>query len=174
MRDCDESLFSDLRARIGRLIRTARYDEVVCDGLEGFNTTHDWCHYLIRSLTGPLGLRAFEHSLAGAPDAWTGANHHRVSLDDAALKRKLHAAGQYEELSKEVEESLREWGDRAFSLEVLRPIPALPRPPAPPGQPPFYEVFGDRRVREGAYPEVIRWETHLRPLVERVWDSSLD
>ena len=32
------------------------------------------------------------------------------------------------------------------------------------GSPPFYEVHGERRVRERAYSEVIRFRRHVEPL----------
>lgn len=168
----DPSLFTALRRRIADLILLSGYDHVVCDGLEGFNTAHDWCHYLVHSLASPLKLRAFEHSLASAPDAWVGANGPHSSLDDDALARKLRAAAEYPELAREVEGSLERWGMKAFNVEVLRPLVTRERPPAPPGNPPYYEVFGERRVREGAYSEVIRWQSHVRPLVESFWGSA--
>lgn len=172
MRARDQGLFNALKGQVAGLVRAGGYHEVVCDGLEGFNTAHDLCHYLAHSLAESLQLSVFEHSLVEAPDAWAGAHSLRLDLDHDALRRKLAAAAEYPELSLEVEGSLQKWGAGAFNVEVLQPVSASRRPPAPPGQPPYYEVFGERRVREGAYPEVIRWETHLRPLVEGIWDSE--
>lgn len=172
MRSLDLAFFSGERKRIEELIRLEDYDEVVCDGLEGFNTAHDWCHYMVHSLAGVLGLRAFDHSLVDAPEAGSAANSRRISLDGDALARKLRAASEYTELAGEVQASLERLGTRAFSLEVLRPIVTCTRPPRPPGQPPYYETFGEQRVRDGAYAEVIRWESHLRPLVEGIWESA--
>jgi hypothetical protein len=164
--------FTALRERIAELVRRGGYDEVVCDALEGFNTTHDWCHYLTHSLAGPLNFRAFEHSLEEAPFARASPKSRRFSLDDEALARKLRGAAEYPELAREVERYLERWGAKAFRLEVLNPVLIRDRPPAPPGRSPFYETFGERRVREGAYSEVIRWESHVRPLVEGLWDRA--
>ena len=173
MRTSDQGFFGALRGQIAGLTRSAGYDQVVCDGLEGFNPVHDWSHYLVQALAHPLHLRVLEHSLVAAPDAWMGQDCWRLSLDAGALDRKLRAAAEYEELALEVEESLAKWGAEAFNVEVLRPVVTCDRPPAPPGRPPFYEVFGERRVREGTYPEVIRWESHVRPLVEGIWDCAV-
>ena len=122
-------------------------------------------------MAGPLHLRIWEHSLAEAPDAWAGPNSRSLSLDDDALERKVAAAAGYIELAREVEGSLKSWGGAAFKVEVLPPVMRPERPKKPPGQPLHYEVFGERRVREGAYPEAICWESHIRPLVESLWDS---
>lgn len=169
MRRRDIGVFQALKEQLAALVRAGDYDELVCDGLEGFNTAHDWCHYLVQSVARPMRLSVFEHSLVNAPDAWAGPESRILSLDDDALNRKLRAAAAYPELAFEVEGSLRRWGGGAFNVEVLRPAPWSERPPTPPGQPPYFEIFGEQRVREGAYPEVIRWESHLRPLVEGIW-----
>jgi hypothetical protein len=173
MRERDLPLFGALRRQIAQLILRGGYDEVVCDGLEGFNTSHDWCHYLVHSLAGFLKVNAFEHSLAEAegPDPSPAQGDRHLFLDDEALARKLRAATEYPELSAEVEKYVQRWGPSAFKLEVLRPLPTRERPSAPPGVPPFYETFGEKRVLEGAYPEVIRWESHVRPLIEALWNE---
>ncbi len=36
------------------------------------------------------------------------------------------------------------------------------------GPSPFYERFGEGRVAEGAYPEVVRFRAHLLPLAARL------
>ena len=169
MRGRDIGLFQALKEQIAALVRAGGYDELVCDGLEGFNTAHDWCHYLVQSVARPLRVSVLEHSLVNAPDAWAGPGSRILCLDDEALDRKLRAAAAYPEMAVEVEETLRRWGGGAVNVEVLRPAHWSERPPTPAGQPPYYEVFGEQRVREGAYPEVIRWESHLRPLVEGIW-----
>ena len=169
MRGRDLDLFNALKAQLVDLVNAGGYDELVCDGLEGFNTAHDWCHYLTQSVARPIRVSVFEHSLVEAADAWAGPKSRIFSLDDDALGRKLRAAAAYPELAFEVDGSLRRWGAGAFNVEVLRPVLPCERPPAPPGKPPYYEVFGEQRVREGRYPEVIRWESHFRPLVESLW-----
>src|SRR6187455_3302215 len=95
MRQRDLAFFRALRMQIAGLIQTNGYDEVVCDGLEGYNTAHDWCHYLVRSLAGAMQVRAFEHPLAEPSDAWLGENLRRIPLDDEAMARKHRAALGY-------------------------------------------------------------------------------
>jgi hypothetical protein len=132
MRGRDIGLFQALKEQIAALVRAGGYDELVCDGLEGFNTAHDWCHYLVQSVARPLRVSVLEHSLVNAPDAWAGPGSRILCLDDEALDRKLRAAAAYPEMAVEVEETLRRWGRGRLQRRSASPG-ALERAAADPG-----------------------------------------
>ncbi|MCX6955554.1 MAG: hypothetical protein NTV51_25690 [Verrucomicrobia bacterium] len=138
------------------------YTEVVCDGLEGFNPSHDLCHYLARSVAEELGLPCYDFPLEGQAQHWS--QDRVLTLDDAALGRKLTAAENYPELAREVRAAIARFGRCAFALECFRRVQPVPGTPPPPVVPPYYETFGETRVSEGVFREVIRWEAHLQKI----------
>jgi hypothetical protein len=172
LRQRDTDFFAAAAARVRRHV-AGGYDLVVCDGLEGFNTSHDLCHYLVAAATAHLPERARpevrEFPLEAPPASWAGEGSDVLALDGAALTRKVQAAGAYTELAAEVRSSLSQMGEAAFAIESMRRVRPGPDPNAPPGTPPYYETFGERRVREGVYPVVIRWVDHVRPVVNHFW-----
>jgi hypothetical protein len=149
---------------------------VATDAEEGFNPSHDVCHYLARAASAISSretgrpVAAFDFPLIGAPnvcpmDAREGAV--RLRLDDAALERKLVAAWSYPELQHEVTAALNEHGHEAFRIECLRP---LGRPGTGFAMPPLYEAYGERQVAAGRYAEVLRYAQHVLPV--REWLES--
>ncbi len=151
---------------------------VAGDALEGYNPSHDLCRYLINAgvalaerRTGKV-IRNLDFPLIGRPDACPDRlmkGSVRLRLDDAALDRKLHAATEYEELKGEVEATLNSVGKEAFRHECLCPVEHGFDPPE---IPPFYERFGEKRVAEGTYKDVIRYREHLQPIAELLWKHA--
>lgn len=172
LRQRDTEFFAALASSVCRHV-AGGYDLVVCDGLEGFNTSHDLCHYLVAAAAThqPDGARpeVREFPLEAPPVSWAGEGSDLLMLDAAALDRKVRAALAYPELAVEVRASLSQMGEAAFAVESLRRVRPGREPKAPPGTPPFYETFGERRVQEGVYPDVIRWADHVRPVVNHFW-----
>lgn len=163
-------VFTELLARLASEIMRADATCVVADAEEGYNPSHDVCHYLATAaadlasagLKRPIEL--FDFLLVGAPTDCPSALRERarwLRLDDAALHRKLAAAAAYPELRTEVERALAAHGPEAFRTECLRPVTR--RSPFP-TEVPFYERHGERRVAEGAYADVIRFMEHVQPL----------
>ena len=87
-----------------------------------------------------------------------------IRLDDAALYRKIDAALQYPELRPEVHGALERFGRGAFAVECLRPVTAARAADTVDDEPPFYERYGEQRVREGRYAEIIRHRQHVQPV----------
>jgi hypothetical protein len=172
LRERDTGFFAAMAASVCRHV-AGGYDLVACDGLEGFNTSHDLCHYLVVAAAArqPEAARpeVREFPLEAPPASWAGVSSDVLALDEPALARKVRAALAYTELAAEVRSSLTHLGAAAFAIEALRRVRPGPDPNAPPGAPPHYETFGERRVREGVYPEVIRWADHVRPVVNHIW-----
>ncbi len=143
---------------------------LVGDAAEGFNPVHDLCRALIDAVAQRISRRRrspvtnLEFALEAPPES--GADRPgtiRFELDAGALERKLAAARSYGQLRSEVEQALSAHGDRAFALECLSPVDAdrdwslrVPQPPA-------FESWGERRVREGVYDRVLRFEEHFLP-----------
>ena len=173
-----EDVLLQLLDQLAATLAEREVNTVAGDALEGYNPSHDLCRYLINAAvalterrTGKA-IRSLDFPLIGHPDACPphlADQAVRVRLDDAALERKLHAAMEYEELRGEVEATLASAGKDAFRNECLRPAEHRFDPPE---IPPFYERFGEKRVAEGTYKEVIRYHEHLRPIAELLWKHA--
>lgn len=160
---------------IGDALHEAGIGLVVADAEERYNPAHDVCRYLTAAACERLArrgvaVRELEFPLAGPPDALMSGTAPPessivVHLDDAALARKLDAARGYPEMADEVSRALAAFGESAFARECLTPARVSPMAC---GTRPFYERHGEARVASGAYRDVIRYDTHLRPLRERL------
>lgn len=89
----------------------------------------------------------------------------RVELDDEALARKRSAAERYPEIAGEVAHDRLQHGDRAFRVELLRPVGRPFARIRPLGSPPW-QLHGEELVRAGVYPEAIRYDRHVAPIVD--------
>ena len=56
-----------------------------------------------------------------------------------------------------------------FRIEFLRPVADCPPPPS--SWIPHYEEVGAARVRAGLYPSVLRYGSHVRPIIQRLLES---
>lgn len=170
----DFAFFRDLRARIAALLRDGEFRYVIADPVEGYNPTHDLCRMLVNAAlvtTQCEGRRcqSYDYPLVGAlpelNDSAAPAAQCHV-LDDAAMARKIELARAYPELAAEVEQAVREEGIEVLRREWLRGVPAGQRAVAPPEDPPFYETWAERQHAAGIYADVIRYQQHVRPVVE--------
>ena len=139
------------------------------DAVEGFNPAHDVTRLIVngavqilRQRTG-RDVRNYEFLLDGPPDL----NHPGsvvVRLDEPALGRKLAAAHGYTEMRGEVEAAIGRYGRQAFAIECLRPATTASPTLRFEGELPYYERYGEKRVKEGRYAEIIRFRDHVRPV----------
>jgi len=148
---------------------------VVGDAGDRYNPAHDVCRLMIdaavRIVERRRGVRPANYAfpLIGCPDAGpTAPGSVCIDLDGGELRRKLDASRGYAELAPEVAAALSEWGADAFRKECLRPVSRLGCVAPLPGEAPFYEVHGARRVASGRYHEVIRYAAHVLPLAQRL------
>lgn len=171
LRDFDLDFFHKIFGVIRELVSAQHVETVVCDAVEGYNTSHDLCYQMVlaavRARKRAIQVRDF--LLVGRPDTVPAGAHTKWFLDEEALRRKLNAANHYPELAGEVRTAVEMFGREAFATEVLRHVEMPAAPPPPPELPPYYETFGEKRVREGVYPMVIRYETHVKPLSDEIW-----
>jgi hypothetical protein len=148
-------------------------EHVTGDAVEGFNPTHDVCRFVIdgavaiaRARTGRV-IRSEDFVLDTRPDSCPEAVRAAatwIRLDEAALARKIDAALQYPELRDEVHAALARYGRQAFAIECLRPTTTALMIDAFDRELPAYERYGEQRVREGRYEQIIRYQQHVLPV----------
>jgi len=155
-------------------------DCVLGDAAEGFNPTHDICRYLVDS-TVELVSRESGRTIANYQYRLTERelgqveqhdNHCiHVTLSDAAFAAKLAAARTYVALDGEVTTALAHYGEDHFRTECMKPAekPSLETR----GAKPYYEVFGEERVRTGVFDTVLRYENHVQPIRQALTDRVL-
>jgi AcrR family transcriptional regulator len=148
-------------------------DCVAGDAVEGFNPTHDVCRFVIdgavdiaRKRTG-RAIQNLDFVLDGTPDACPDTIRGDATwlrLDAAALNRKIDSALQYAELRHEVEVAIQRFGRGAFAVECLRPATTHLMIEQFRQELPAYERYGQIRVTEGRYQQIIRYMEHVLPV----------
>ncbi len=171
--DLDFQFWSERLDHLVAWLERESITALVFDGLEGYNPTHDLCHYLALAAARRVAVRhhrslaLYQFPLHASPvsNAESGCIH--IELDAPALERKLKAARGYDALKDEVAVDLDRHGEQGFNTELLRLVqaPLEAAPPLPP-LPPYYETFGLMRVEQGLYPEAITLRGHILPLAE--------
>lgn len=169
----DVGFFEDLAREIaGGLVKNG-IECVLGDPTEFYETAHDVCRMIIDAaariawhrwgrviLNLDFPIYAIGRQLAGDSEALT----RRLTLSDEELRQKLGAARSYQGIASEPLAQLATRQPELFRVERLRSISAgsYRRPPEKPG----YEMDGERGVELGYFKEVIRFETHVRPIAE--------
>lgn len=182
MLDTDVRLFLNLVDRIADSFLKHKISLVAGDAAEGFNPTHDLCRALINAAvvktqraTGRT-IANFEFSLTeweqNSPEPQHDDHCHHFLLDDPLLASKLAAAAAYVELKNEVRMAIALRGKEYFRVECLRGVvePAAAWNGSPK---PAYEAWGQHRVQEGKYRAVIRFDQHIRPILEAILEHAL-
>ena len=169
-------VFVALAKELASVLEAAGVDCVAGDAVEGFNPAHDVCRLVIdgavlivRRRTG-REVRNYDFLLDG-PHEPSSPGSIVVRLDEVALDRKLAAARAYPEMRAEVEAALGRYGRQAFAMECLRPVATGPESRFD-EELPGYEHFGERRVTEGRYSEIIRYRDHVRPVAMAIEDAA--
>jgi hypothetical protein len=146
-------------------------DEIVCDRVELFNPMHDLANVVAHSVANLLAEKARNGPTVKtfpieAPDEFPHIMHSAAPLPAAALARKQRAISDYRALALEAPRY-----DRLVGCEpIIYDEPAFTWPPAPPCKP-YYERFGERRVRGGLYNRLITYQSHVRPMAVRLLDG---
>lgn len=145
---------------------------VLVDAAEGYNPVHDVCHWIgraaaIRARQFGARIELFELDLVSHPDP--PGEGLRLLLDDQAFARKLEATTRYASLKTEAEAAFDRYGQDAFRIEFLRRVVDGPAPL--PSWVPYYEEVGEARVRAGRYASVLRYGSHVRPVIDGLLES---
>ena len=169
------TLFMELIDRLADSFIRHGIDSVAGDAAEGFNPTHDLCRAVINAAVLMAERRSgrtisnFEFCLteweSNCPEQEHDSRCLHFNLDDHLLLQKLSAAEAYVELRNEVHKAIAIRGREYFRLECLRQVTSadslLFR-----AMTPLYESWGERRVAEGEYRSVIRFEKHVLPIMK--------
>jgi hypothetical protein len=157
-------------------------DFVAGDAAEGFNPTHDICRALVNAAVA-IAQRATGRTIANYEFCLTEWEQHcleihdqrclHLRLEDGLLRRKLRSAAEYKELNQEIEQAIALRGEEYFRVECLRKI-SDSFPELEPAPKPYYEVFGEKRVAQGKYESVIRYEQHMLPILKAVRAHALE
>jgi hypothetical protein len=175
--DGNVEVFAQLANELADFLIKGGITYVAGDAVEGFNPAHDVCRFVIdgavervRSRTGRV-LRNHDFVLDGSPDACPESLRSeviRLDLDEASLDRKIEAAFAYRELREEVELAIGRFGRAAFGVEYLRPAATGIMLEQFDHTLPAYEQYGQRRVDERRYHDVIRFRQHVLPVREAI------
>ena len=162
-------VFVALSQELASTLERAGVDCVAGDAVEGFNPSHDICRLIVdgaveivRRRTG-RDVRNYDFRLDGPPSPPRPGSL-VFQLDDEALQRKLGAARAYPEMRTEVESALAKYGSQAFASECLNPAATKLHTSRFEQEQPYYERFGESRVSDGRYSEVVRYREHVRPV----------
>jgi hypothetical protein len=173
--------FAQLMNELADFLVDAGITYVAGDAAEGFNPVHDVCRFVIdgavesvRTRTGRV-LKNHDFVLDGNPhdcpeSLRSGVT--RLDLDDEALDRKIEAAFAYHELRQEVDLALGRFGRGAFAVEYLRPTTTGLMLEQFDHEPPAYERYGQIRVNERRYEEIIRYRTHVLPVRQAIEQAN--
>jgi hypothetical protein len=174
LREHDHAFFLELLDILSASFRSHDIELVGGDATEWFNPAHDVCRILInaaaevsRVATG-REIANYEFCLTEWEQGRQETHDRRcwhVQLDDSVLRSKLDAARAYAELHDEVERAVANRGEEHFRTECLRRVTHMSA--EVPGKP-FYETWGEKRVAEGEYTSVIRYQEHLLPLQQAI------
>ena len=168
----DAAPFLNQVNRLADTLLTEGAEAVLVDAAEGYNPVHDVCHWIARAATARArqfgaDIALFELDLIAHPDP--SDNGLRLVLDDQSFMRKLDAISCYVTLQAEAQAAFDRYGQDAFRVEFLRRVVDRLAPPS--SWIPYYEEVGETRVRSGRYTSVLRYGSHVRPLIERLLES---
>ena len=196
----DLALFSGLAEELAEDWIANEIDCVVGDAAEGYNSVHDVWRMVIDAAVAYAGAKGRRiencecYAVAPPDQSPAGVERYEVTLNDAALARKLQVVRAYHpRLAADVDAALS--GDLFYGIASLSglqimgeaferlhasiasllrgvPLDALRREffwrrdpnVRADPAPPFYERYGEELVRLGKYAQVIRYEKHLRPI----------
>ena len=176
----DAALFSRWTADLTDALAALDPSLVVMDSWQMYNPCHDIVHVMARVAVGRATQR-LGHSVdvveyevvppqLAAPRIW-GREAFRIELDDNCVARKQSAALDYPDLRGEVMQLLALRDSDASRTEIYRHPVDLDALAPPDGVEPPYERHGAERIAAGTYRECIRWNDHVRPVVEAIRSS---
>lgn len=166
----DAATFAAVTRELAEAIVTSGAQRVVADAWEYYNPAHDLCRFLADLAVEQARLatgRSIESCAFDVTVPSPGGDH-RFVLDDEALARKIAAAKAYPELGAEVDAELRRGGEDALRHEHLHRLDAPVAVPPPASHAILYETRGEEQVAKGKYATVLRYRTHVAPLLAAI------
>jgi len=143
---------------------------IVVDGFEGYNPVHDLMNLLVscacirykKQTAHNIPLYSFKLVNKFNPDA--GSIH--IKLTDEQLKKKQNIVFSYPEMRKEVDAAIARLGEKDCFTECLDVIDYDRSDEWREAQLPFYELYGEKKVQQGIYENVLR-----RKDLEEIWKA---
>jgi len=169
--------FRDLQKQITSILIEHEINVIVGDAIEGYNPSHDLCRCLVegavdqvRMANGNTPLN-YEFPLVAHPAVWSdqpGSECFR--LNDEATAWKLDQIRSYAQtvggtLLTEVDEFLKEFGEKALAEEWLTASYTAATLKQYTNNRPFYETHGRKQVAAGYYKQAILFNEHILPLI---------
>lgn len=176
-------MFVELAGELADVLIAAGVDSVAGDAVEGFNPVHDVCRFVIDGAVARVWNRTgrviqnYDFVLDSMPDACPESLRAVATwlrLDEAALERKLAAADAYPEMRDEVRFAVQRFGKAPFAVECLRPATTPWMIEQFEHELPDYERYGQIRVTQGLYREIIRYRQHVRPVHTAIEERMRD
>lgn len=173
-------LFIELAEKLSESLREEQLAYLVSDPTDGYNPSHDLCRILADTATrlasneSGRAIARYDYLQIEHPNSAPGAEHTTridLQLSEAEFARKMEAACSYTPLRAEMERLISLAGLQGFRAEQLRAA-GEPFTRQHPQSPPYYEVYGERRVAAGAYPRVLRYEEHMVPLMQALEEAA--
>lgn len=168
----DLTTFRMIHNAIFKAIKNANVTTVFGDACEGFNPTHDMCRYIINSCVDLSGntIKNYKIMLNGMYGSnLPGAITVKLSEEDKRNRQEL--INGYEEIKKEVEIAESKFGKEAFDTESLYEVAKSDHKYRTwKSDKPFYETYGEQKLKDGTYKEIIRFEDVLMVAEKLVYD----
>ncbi|GAG08223.1 unnamed protein product, partial [marine sediment metagenome] len=147
--------------------------------IEGYNPVHDLCRYVLNIAIlaikdqHKIDIQTFDFTLDPNSTRYKNEYPHptiRCQLSHDALNRKIEAASDYPELKEEVKLALSCREQSSFGIEHLYETPLDFGIEGLPTTQPYYEKFGEERVKKGIYKKALRYTSHMQPLIKSLWE----
>ncbi|MEA2897155.1 MAG: hypothetical protein QOJ84_2770 [Bradyrhizobium sp.] len=146
-------------------LREGRPKMIVCDAAEGYNPVHDLCRLIAGAAIeiADADVKQYEYAVVHGPDSFdlVGDDLLRLDLDDATFEAKMETARRFGTFLPDVDEMLSRHGRDAYRHETFRRVIDWTDLGS---DVPEYERFGETRVADGRYRNVIRKKEHILPL----------
>jgi hypothetical protein len=171
--------FLSIADELAEFLITRPIAYVVADAFEGYNPMHDICRLIVDSAVERTRnyrpIQSYAFTLTGRPDPGSHvcpSETIELRLDHDTFSRKLASAKSYAGLESEVTTALTSRGEDVFRKEYLWIESTEALASRFHGEPPLYEQFGEDRVSQGYYNEVIRFRDHILPLAKQLKNCS--
>ena len=161
-------------------LQSHQIDTIIGDAIEGFNPTHDLCRYIINTLVRLLNknrdtqLNNYDFLLDRMITADEATDAISLQLTNEKFESKYAAAAHYEELAAELKMAIEKYGKEPFKTEYIRPVSSIDETKSWKEGIPYYEKYGQEKIKAGIYNETITYNHHMKPLIEWLNQYSID
>lgn len=176
----DAAPFQQWTETLAGMLVTNRIERLVVDGWQLYSVSHDLTH-IIGRLAAERASRTLGYSievlqfevvpalLAECPDI--GKPAFDVNLSDDELDAKFAAIDSYPGIEFELIEIRQIEEEGHARMERFFVPPPITKVIQPPSTKPKYEAYGEARLADGIYQDVIRWH-HVEKIIHQLVASQ--